>query len=80
MRASWKKREDGLTYYAHVTDTEVVCGEHGDNPHGVNDETRCSHADFVQRTAAGQRCRQIIAEDFGQAVVQAIDAVIERGN
>ena len=73
---AWNKIEDEISYYASASDAGVVCGESGDDPHGVNSECRCTRLAWSSRDADGERCRQIIREAFGDDVVAQIDAAL----
>lgn len=78
MALSWKKTKGEISYFASVTDDGVVCGEAGDDPHGVNSECRCTRQSWLARDGDGGRCRQIIADNFGAEAVAQIDAALAR--
>jgi len=70
----WEKTRDSIRCYASVSDDGVVCGEAGDDPHGVNSESRCTRLAWLSKQDDGERCRQIIRAAFGEGVVAQIDA------
>ena len=76
MPLAWKKTDDAISYYASADDGGVVCGEAGDDPHGVNSESRCTRQAWLSRDGEGDRCRRIIRATFGEDAVAQIDAAL----
>ena len=67
------RKRGGVTYYFHVSRDKVVTGEHGDNPHGLNNESTCSAKAFLaNHPDEGSRCRDIVRSNFGAKTVEAI--------
>lgn len=77
MALTWKKTLEGISYYASADASGVVCGEAGDDPHGVNSESRCTRLAWLTRDADGERCRHIVRAEFGEDAVAEIDEELE---
>lgn len=69
MNPEYRKRVGGIEYYCTVSGEYIVCGESGQNPHGVNSEVRCTLEEFVEQvTEDAMRCGMLIEQYFGSRV------------
>ncbi len=66
MKTSWEKTSDGITYYVHITEDQVVSGSHAGSGHTDSAGT-CSYREFLN----GQ-FHDIIRNDFGPALLEEV--------
>lgn len=63
MKSSWERTEDGRTYYASVSATRVVVGQHDGSGH-TDSAGSCTLHEFLQG-----RFADVVSRDFGEQVL-----------